>query len=45
MGNIGSMGERKKNAFDPVAYPSYFFRANDSENKDISLDFMFSKVS
>jgi len=45
IGGMGSMVERKKNIHDPIAYPSYFFRQNDSDNKDITLDFMFSQVA
>jgi hypothetical protein len=41
--NVGkSMSERKKNQFDPVAYPSLFFRRTNEPKKDITLDNMFS---
>lgn len=36
------MQERKKNTFDPVAYPSLFFRRKTDNKKDISIDQLFS---
>jgi len=37
-----TMIERKKNPFDPVAYPSTFFRRPEQSKKDLSVDFMFN---
>lgn len=44
--NMGkSFAERKKNAFDPIAHPSLFFRKPAQGNKDVNIDFMFSTVT
>lgn len=37
-----TMTDRKKNPYDPVAYPSVFFRRPEQSKKDLTVDFMFN---
>ena len=39
-----SMTERKKNKFDPVAYPSYFLRGKAESKKPISVEYLAKKL-
>ena len=40
-----SMQDRKKNQFDPIANPAYFFRKNNDDAKNVKVDFLFGRVS
>lgn len=41
---VGSAVERKKNAFDPIAYPARFFRRSNKRPEDIDIDYFHHKV-
>lgn len=42
--SIGTMNQRKKNSFDPIAKPVYFFRKPYTSHKDISITQYCSKL-